>query len=149
MARISATNIMKNYIGTKEIKAMPMSRGDYNALRGWIIPEDENPEDEGFLVEYLDSPNKNHPDYENYISWSPKDVFERSYKPCNSFTDRLVIEYEELNKKIKKLTDFLDKEAIIDKIGDYQYSLLVVQQSVMISYEVILNKRIFNLIEKK
>ena len=63
---------MKKYIGTKLIKAKPMTRGEYNKYRGWTIPENENPDDEGYLVVYVDS--------DNYESWSPKDVFERAYK---------------------------------------------------------------------
>lgn len=66
---------MKKYIGTKMIEAKPMNRGDYNAYRGWPIPENENPADEGYLVVYTDS--------DNYESWSPKDVFERAYRSCD------------------------------------------------------------------
>lgn len=61
---------MKKYIGTKQIEAKPMSRGDYNKYRGWTIPADENPNDEGYLVKYSDG----------YISWSPKKQFEEAYK---------------------------------------------------------------------
>ena len=71
---------MEKYIGTKEIKAVPMTRGEYNKYRVWEIPADENPEDEGYLVEYLDSPSSNHPNHEGYVSWSPTEVFEKSYK---------------------------------------------------------------------
>ncbi len=66
---------MKKYIGTKMIEAKPMNRGDYNAYRGWTIPENENPADEGYLVVYTDS--------DNYESWSPKDVFDRAYRSCD------------------------------------------------------------------
>lgn len=62
--------ITKKYIGTKVIQALPMNRKEYNTYRGWTIPEDENPEDEGYLVKYSDG----------YISWSPKAQFEHSYK---------------------------------------------------------------------
>lgn len=61
---------MKTYIGTKIIQAEPMSRGDYNTYRGWTIPADENPADEGYLVKYPD----------NYESWSPKKQFEEAYR---------------------------------------------------------------------
>lgn len=61
---------MKRYIGTKQIEAKPMSRGDYNKYRGWAIPADENPNDEGYLVKYSDG----------YISWSPKKQFEETYR---------------------------------------------------------------------
>ena len=60
---------MKKYIGTKLVKAKPMTRGEYNTYRGWQIPENENPKDKGYLVEYSDY----------YITWSPKEVFERAY----------------------------------------------------------------------
>lgn len=70
---------MKEYIGVKRIKARKMNRLDYNEYRGWDLPEDERPDDEGYLVEYTDSTNANHPDHSGYISWSPKDVFESAY----------------------------------------------------------------------
>jgi hypothetical protein len=57
-----------------------MTRGAYNSMRGWEVPANEDPNDEGFLVEYLDGGQANHPDFAGYISWSPKDVFERGYK---------------------------------------------------------------------
>lgn len=71
---------MKEYIGQKRIKARPMTRLEYNDYRGWDLPADENGEDKGYLVEYLDSPNSNHPDHEGYISWSPGDVFKKAYR---------------------------------------------------------------------
>jgi hypothetical protein len=71
---------MKTYTGTKTLRAKPMTRDDYNTLRGWATPPEENGADEGYLVEYLDGGKANHPDFENYISWSPKDVFERTYR---------------------------------------------------------------------
>lgn len=60
---------MKKYIGCKLLEAKPMTRGDYNTFRGWAIPDDENPEDEGYLVKYPDG----------YISWSPNQIFEKAY----------------------------------------------------------------------
>lgn len=83
---------MQTYIGTKMIRAKAMTRGDYNKVRGWSIPADENPNDEGFLVEYLDGGKANHKDYDGYISWSPKDVFERAYRPATGMTFGQAIE---------------------------------------------------------
>ncbi len=71
---------MQTYIGTKVITARPMSRIEYNDYREWELPENENGADAGYLVEYLDGGQSNHPDHAGYISWSPKDVFERSYR---------------------------------------------------------------------
>lgn len=80
---------MENYIGVKRVKAMYMDREVYNSYRGWELPADENGADEGYLVEYVqstDSPNKNHPNHEGYISWSPKDVFEEAYRKTEGLT---------------------------------------------------------------
>lgn len=70
----------QRYIGTKRIFAAPMSRADYNDYRGWEPPEDERGEDEGMLVEYVDGGASNHPNHVGYISWSPLDVFNKSYR---------------------------------------------------------------------
>jgi hypothetical protein len=61
---------MKTYIGTKIIKAEPMTRGAYNEFRGWPIPADESSADEGYKVVYPDG----------YVSWSPKAVFDGAYR---------------------------------------------------------------------
>ena len=71
---------MNIFYGTKKIAARPMNREDYNRYRGWTLPADENGTDDGFLVEYLDGGEKNHPLHDGYISWSPKSVFENSYQ---------------------------------------------------------------------
>lgn len=76
---------MKTYIGTKIVNATPMSRGEYNDFRGWHLPPDENGDDAGYLVEYTDGGKANTAQYKGYVSWSPKDVFERAYK---DFTPR-------------------------------------------------------------
>jgi len=91
---------MKKYLGVKLIEANPMNLGEYNKCRGWVIPENEDPTTEGYLVQYPDG----------YISWSPKEVFEKAYfelaedKP-NSISDSDVsrfvrkVEVSTINKK--------------------------------------------------
>ena len=93
---------MKNYIGVKEIKARPMNRADYNIYRGWKLPDDEDGADEGFLVEYIDGGKSNHPSHEGYISWSPKDIFERAYRETAGLTFGLAIEAMKLGKKVAR-----------------------------------------------
>jgi hypothetical protein len=68
---------MERFIGTKVIIAEPMTRGAYNEFRGWKIPENEDPNDEGYFVQYED----------NYISWSPKATFEAAYRQTGSLVD--------------------------------------------------------------
>lgn len=77
---------MKTYIGVKLIRAVEMTRQAYNNLRGWLLPADENGADVGYLVEYIDGGKANVPGYDGYVSWSPADVFDRSYKPISGLT---------------------------------------------------------------
>lgn len=80
-------------IGTKLIRPYPMTREEYNTLRGWTLPADEEGTDPGYLVEYLDGGKPNVEGYEGYVSWSPKDVFDRAYKSSGNmdFGEALVL----------------------------------------------------------
>lgn len=80
------------YIGTKRVTATPMNRLAYNEHRGWKLPEDENGADDGFLVQYDNG----------YITWSPRDVFEQSYRPNTAMTFGLAIEALKQGKRITR-----------------------------------------------
>jgi len=65
----AASDVFKSYIGAKIIKARPMAKNDFTRMKGGTLdPNEENAE--GYLVEYPD----------NYLSWSPKNVFEEAYR---------------------------------------------------------------------
>ena len=83
---------MKRYIGTKIIKARPMTIGDYNDYRGWQIPADEDPLDEGYLMEYENG----------HVQWLPKEMFETDYKECNAMTFGFAIEAMKKGKKVAR-----------------------------------------------
>lgn len=81
-----------------------MTLGEYNTYRGRGISEGEDPNAEGYLVEYVGSPGKpNHSSHEFYVSWSPKEAFDESHKVIETYLDRLVVEESELSEKINKL----------------------------------------------
>jgi hypothetical protein len=80
------------YIGTKVVFAEPMTRGAYNDYRGWTIPANEDPLEAGYLVEYADGGASNHVNHVGYISWSPKDVFDRSYRAAVGLSFGMAIE---------------------------------------------------------
>lgn len=82
----------QQYIGTKVIAALAMSRLAYNEYRGWALPADENGADEGYLVEYLDGGKPNHLGHTGYISWSPKEQFDNAYRPVSGMSFGLAIE---------------------------------------------------------
>lgn len=73
---------MEKRIGTKVVLLTPMNRLEYCVYRGWQLPENENGNDEGYLVEYTDGGKPNDDRHAGYISWSPKDVADRAYRPC-------------------------------------------------------------------
>lgn len=83
---------MKTYIGTKLIQAQPMTRGDYNDYRNWVLPANEDGTDAGYLVEYLDGGKPNDDRHAGYISWSPKAQFDAAYRDCSGIACGLAIE---------------------------------------------------------
>ena len=115
---------MGTYIGCKLINALPMTRLEYNEYRGWKVPEDENPEDEGYLVEYADGGQSNHPNHEGYISWSPKDVFNRAYRQTENLSFGMALEAVRLGKQIaRKGWNGKNQFVFLIKASDYQKSL--------------------------
>ena len=94
--------MLQQYLGTKLVNMIPMARGEYDYFRGWPLPADENEVDEGYLVEYIDGGQANTKEYAGYVSWSPKDVAERNYRPINRLTFGLAIEAAKLGKKIAR-----------------------------------------------
>lgn len=93
---------MKRYIGTKMINAKPMTRQAYNDFRGWTLPADENGADEGYLVEYVDGGKGNTDHYAGYVSWSPAEVFDRAYCPCEGMTFGQAIESLKVGQKVAR-----------------------------------------------
>jgi hypothetical protein len=83
---------MKTYIGTKVLSAEPMTRGEYNELRGWTPPEGEDQDVAGYHVVYPDG----------YESWSPQDAFEEAYVELPEGTDT-----DELLETVRRKTYLL------------------------------------------
>lgn len=77
---------MNKYLGVKLINGEPMTRQAWCDFRGWDLPSDEDGDDTGYLVEYLDGGKPNTEKYDNYVSWSPADVFDRAYRVTEGMT---------------------------------------------------------------
>lgn len=134
-------NKMKKYIGTKEVSATPAWQIDGTVYpKDGVVPRSMNRKD-GYKVVYEDG----------YESWSPKDVFEKAYKPSDTVLDRLKIERNELRERIEKLEDFIgqDFSEAKEKVGSLQAALLVCQRSYMVDYLDVLQARIDLMEEKK
>ena len=80
------------YIRMHQVEAEPMTRGDYNKFRGWEIPSNENPADEGYKVTYPDG----------YVSWCHKTQFEEAGRPCDGMTFGMAIEAMKRGKKVAR-----------------------------------------------
>lgn len=135
------------YEGTKRLTAQPMTRGEYNAYRGWQCPADENPADAGYLVEYLDGGKSNHPAHTGYISWSPADVFERAYKlvPGSDLPphqQRVLVEKLELDLRIGALDPFIERNPVFATLPTDEQARLKRQLDVMHELSSILGERI-------
>ena len=125
---------MKTYIGTKTVKAEPMTVADAEKVLGRKIDMKDTThpdEEEGYLVEYEDG----------YKSFSPKEVFEKAYKPSDSFLDRLYIERNQLSERLTKLRSFT-QTPWFDSFPKKSRDLMKKQEEAMSSYLTILSARI-------
>ena len=120
---------MKQYTGTKTVKAMSMTMGEAyerKLLKEGVRPSECETDKAGYLVEYEDG----------YQSWSPADVFEKAYKPSETRFDRLHIECDELRARSKELDVYLNEgfEKVAAEIGRSLTMLLVLQSSYLHNY---------------
>lgn len=133
------TTKLKKYIGTKEVMAAPMD--EVTAVtKGFARKNEDNHEwRSGYHVQYTN------PDGSTYDSWSPKDVFEKSYQVAEDFKDRLIIEFKELKERFNKLDAFFDEkdyDKVVEICGPAQTALMFSQYHAMRHYHDILKTRI-------
>lgn len=133
---------MKQYTGTKTVKAMLMTMGEAyerKLLKEGVKPSECETYKAGYLVEYEDG----------YQSWSPAETFEQAYKPSETVLDRLRIEYSELKERFIKLDRELSVgfDETAKKVGVHQASLLGVQCKLMNDYLEVLESRIADMEE--
>lgn len=159
---------MKHFVGTKVLKARPMTLGQYNDYRFWEMPAAEDAVAEGYLVEYTDGGKPNHPNHSGYISWSPKEQFDAAYVEMGDYlfdhlpphVIRLIAERAELTNRLDKLNHFINlqtahhtddedldpqlREAIrhVPKVPHADWKLLVEQFIIMRNFQSILDRRI-------
>lgn len=131
------TQEMKQYTGTKTIKAMPMTIGkayERKFLKEGVKPSECETCKAGYLVEYEDG----------YKSWCPAEIFEKAYKPSETALDRLRIEYSELRERFRKFDEYtnIGFDKLIENVGVNQAVLLGVQLVLIKNYLEVLESRI-------
>lgn len=132
---------MKQYTGTKTVKAKPMTMGEAyerKLLKEGVRPSECETDKAGYLVEYEGG----------YQSWSPAEPFEKAYKLSETFLDRLCIEYTELMERAEKCNDFLASNKV-KELDRTSQSLLAVQSGLMYQYGFVLEDRMAIVRKKK
>lgn len=134
-------NQLKQYTGTKTVKARPMTMGE--AYERKLLKEGRRPSEcetdkAGYLVEYEGG----------YQSWSPKDVFDAAYKPSETFLERLENECNEIDARSDKVEDFIGSDRF-DNLSPIAKLLLVAQCATQREYIYLLVDRIDEAKEKK
>ena len=125
------------YIGATLIRAIPVTLYEWKG----DTADFNVPNVFGYMVTYEDG----------CISWSPADVFEKSYRPLvpsemelvsptpkKDYKSRLLREREQLNRKLTKLNNFICEEVH----PEGQEVLLTGQADIMQQYLEILDARI-------
>lgn len=115
------------YKGDICARAAQMTRKEYNDVRSWTVSENENPDDVGYVIA-LESGSNIH------ITWLPIDVFEKTYKKCETFKARMKIEIQELEERIEKAQAFYHRPDIADITDCEDRMLLTMQLSYMHGY---------------
>ena len=95
---------MNSFIGTKMVNAQPMTKDGFERMKGdaGLQCQATGIHIDGYLVEYRDGGPANVPGYDGYVSWSPRDVFERSYRPCDGMSFGLAIEALKAGKRVAR-----------------------------------------------
>lgn len=135
---------LRPFIGTKKIKATPMTWGQYCELRELKPVEDVDrnppPQTLGYLVEYPDAEHRNDPRFDGYLSWSPSKVFDESYQPAETEQNLIKIEIRRTESEMERLQNRVNAE-----IHHSDHRLVKIQISMMQAYLQVLYARFFNL----
>lgn len=131
------------YVGTQVVHALPMTLGDYNAMKGWAMPVDQDAEDNGYLIQE---------GFTGHLTWKPQDVFEKIYdinlrvrqEPKNLIT-ALVEERDQLAMRVDETISFNNSDGFQLMSPETQNDLQE-QLAAMQAYLAILNTRVSRVI---
>lgn len=129
---------VKTYVGTKVVHATPMTRLVYNNVRGWQLPDNEDGNDMGYLIELADG--------SGFVQWLPQDVFEEAYThgvtlKKTTHVERMVKELVELSDKVEKLGKFTEG-SVFSGLPMIERQDMMEQLHAMTMYETVLTRRL-------
>src|SRR5690606_30595801 len=85
------------------------------------LPEGENGDDDGMLVEYLDGGPSNDDRHAGYISWSPIDVFNRAYRGPGAMTFSQALELLKMGHAVAR-DGWNGKDQFVYLVGAGRYA---------------------------
>ena len=88
--------------GSRFVETYPMTRKEYNDLRGLELPSDENGDDKGFLVNNLTNANPNTNFLDGYVSWITEEQCNREFRTSGTFPFGMAIEALKLGFKVAR-----------------------------------------------
>ena len=121
---------MKKYTRKKEVLAQPI--GYIEFVQYIDIDSEAMVNKPGYMIDSSDG----------RLFWKSKEDFERSYKPSETFLDRLIIEHSELEEKYKMLSAFIDGNKAFSGLEEVEQKDLMFQHNIMQEYLLVLNARI-------
>ena len=112
-----------------EATMQPMTRLEYNQFRGWVLPEGEDPNDPGYLM-----------DFGFHTAWWPADVVDKAFMvlpSAPSYQQRVHGEHKQLLDRQEKLTVFITSPA---------FSSLVPAEQIRLSKQFHLQKQLLEVL---
>lgn len=126
------------YKSHKIVHAEPMNQGEYNRFKGFVEHNNENADKQGYLVIYSKDTE------DEYISWSPKHVFEAGYnetaqktEPETENTQAMIQEMLEGGTPEAKIEFYVDwlRELVLDAGGQTEAAKLISKYTAGFSHD--------------
>ena len=115
-----------------EATLQPMTRLEYNQFRGWALPEGEDPNDPGYLM-----------DFGFHTAWWPADAVDKAFMvlpSAPSYQQRVHGEHKQLLDRQEKLTVFITSPA---------FSSLVPAEQIRLSKQFHLQKQLLEVLSQR
>lgn len=115
-----------------EATMQPMTRLEYNQFRGWTLPEGEDPNDSGYLM-----------NFGSHTAWWPAGEVDKAFivlPPAPSYQQRVHGEHLQLLERQEKLTTFITSPS---------FSSLVPAEQIRLSKQFHLQKQLLEVLSQR
>jgi hypothetical protein len=88
--------------GSRLVTAYPMTRAEYNEIRGWALPFDEDGDDAGYLINNITNAKPNTDFLDGYVSWLTEEQTTNEFRQTGNFPFGMAIEAMKLGHKVAR-----------------------------------------------